>query len=286
MNEAFAVCIGKFDGLHIGHQKLLSTLTEEAGKHDARSLLYTFVPRNGPLLTLPEERAALAEAMGVDAMIVAELNAAFMALEPVEFLEKLAGCGDLKVIAVGDNFRFGRGASGDAELIARHSRRLGYTVHVVPQVSVGGQPVSSTAIRGLLAAGEMDGVAAMLGRTWSMAGTVISGRQIGRTIGFRTANLPPPEGKLLPPYGVYATWAVAGGREWPAMTNIGVNPTVNGEKPVIETHLIGFDGDLYGAPLTLRFVRRLRPELKFDSLDGLVAQMNHDRQESLKVLGA
>ena len=284
IGQPFAVCIGKFDGLHTGHQQLLHTLLQQAKRHGALSLLYTFVPRGGDLLTLPEERAALARALGMDCMAVAELNDAFMALEAEEFVERLKNCGTLKAVVVGDNFRFGRGAVGDAALLRRLGARDGYDVHVVPQVCLDGQVVSSTAIRQALAEGRMEQVTHMLGRHWTLSGTVATGRQIGRTIGFRTANLPPPAGKLLPPYGVYATWARTAEGEYPAMTNIGVNPTVDGSVPVVETHLIDFEGDLYGKPLTLRFVHRLRPELRFASLDELVAQMNQDREDSLRAL--
>lgn len=273
----FVACIGKFDGVHIGHRRILDTLLDEARAHEASSAVFSYEPKNGaPRLTTREEKIALLEELGVDHLALAELTPEFMATPAEEFLKKLLSCGDLKAVAVGQGFRFGRGASGDAELLKRFGAEHGFAVHEIGRVEAGGVPVSSTAIREAVLAGDVELAARLLGREYSLTGEVARGKQLGGTIGFPTANLLKPPGKAMPAPGVYAAWVDVGGQSWPAMTNVGDNPTVAGKYVTVESNLFGFSGDLYGQTVTVRFVKRTRGEIKFTSVNELVEQMKTD----------
>jgi riboflavin kinase/FMN adenylyltransferase len=281
----FAVSIGKFDGVHIGHKKILDALLEEARAHSAVSLVYSFEPREDvQRLTTPEEKIMLFEALGVDTLVMAELTAEFRTQPPERFIERLMACGQLKAIVVGDDFRFGQGASGNVELLNRIGNEFEFRVRTVGQVEMGGKPVSSTLIRDRVKAGDVETAAGMLGRSYSIGGEVAHGRRLGTQMGFKTANLLPPEGKLLPANGVYAAYVDTDAGTYPAMTNIGVNPTVNGQGTTIESHLLGFDGDLYGKSIAVRFVKRIRDEIRFEGIGQLEEQMAHDKITVLKLL--
>jgi riboflavin kinase/FMN adenylyltransferase len=272
--KPFAVCIGKFDGVHIGHRRILDALLEEARTYSAASLVYSFEPRKDTQrLATDEEKTKLFESLGMDMLVIAELTDEFMAQPAELFIEKLAARGQLKAVAVGRDFRFGRGAAGDVELLKRLGESHGFTVHAIEQVEIGGRPVSSTAIRELLKSGDVKTAAALLGREYPLTGEVVRGRQIGGMLGFRTANLLPPEGKLLPRNGVYAAYVDTDAGTWPAMTNIGVKPTVDGNELTIESHLLEFEGDLYGKKVTVRLVKRIRDETRFDNIKLLEQQL-------------
>jgi riboflavin kinase/FMN adenylyltransferase len=281
----FAVCIGKFDGLHIGHRLILDTLLEDARRRGLVSVVYSFEPYNGaPRLTTREEKQALFGALGIDRLIVAELTAEFMAMSAERFIERLAACGELRAVAVGRDFRFGRGAAGDVALLKRLGAGMGFAVHAVEPVTLGGAPVSSTAIRDAVAAGGVGPASLMLGREYALTGEVVRGRELARRLGYNTANMLPPPGKVMPANGVYAAYADVDGRAWPAMTNIGVKPTVNGSELLIESHLLGFEGELYGQTLTVRLVKRIRDEIKFENVDKLAEQLKKDREQVRQIL--
>jgi riboflavin kinase/FMN adenylyltransferase len=282
----FAVCIGKFDGLHIGHRKILGALLEEARAHSAVSAVYSFEPRNGaPRLSTTGEKGALFASLGIGCWIQAELSEEFMLQSPELFIERLAACGELRAVAVGADFRFGRGAAGDAALLGKLGGKYGFAVQVIPQVRIDDRPVSSTWIRECVLSGDMETAALLLGREYSLSGEVVRGRQLGERLGFKTANLLPPEGKLMPANGVYAAYVDTEAGTWPAMTNVGVKPTVDGGALTIESNLLGFAGDLYGKRITVRLVGKIRDEIKFGGLDGLKAQLKTDSDTVRNMLG-
>lgn len=273
----FAISVGKFDGLHIGHRRILDTLLKEARKHSAATVVYSFEPRgDAPRLSAIDEKKELFAALGIDVWIQAELTDEFMAQPPERFIERLSACGELKAVAVGEDFRFGRGAAGDARLLGELGSRRGFGATAIRRVEKEGRPVSSTWIRECVVSGDVERAARLLGREYSLAGEVVRGRQLGGKLGFRTANMLPPIGKLLPADGVYAAWADTETGTWPAMTNIGVKPTVGGSGRTIESHLLGYEGDLYGEKINIRLVRKIRDEIKFNNLYELSRQLKGD----------
>jgi len=266
-----AVALGSFDGVHLGHRRVV----EAARVAGSTATVVTFWPHprlvlgnRVELLSTLERRLELLEATGVDEVLVVEFTAELARLEPHEFAESLLRRIGARMIAVGENFRFGRGAAGDTKTLAA----LGFDVRPVPFV----EGVSSSLIRRLLHAGEVEGAAKLLGRPAEVEGTVVLGDQRGGTLGFPTANLDVPAELLVPAYGIYAG-AALGHR---AAVSIGVNPHYGGSERRIEPYLLDFDGDLYGRRLVVELWRRLRDERAFASEDELVAQIAHDVDET------
>jgi riboflavin kinase/FMN adenylyltransferase len=263
--------IGSFDGVHRGHRRVLET-ARAAG---APVTVVTFWPHprlvlgnRVELLSTLERRIELLEEAGVDEVLVVEFTPELAASEPAEFAESLLRQIGAKVIVVGESFRFGRAAAGDAALLGR----LGFDVRTVPEL----EGVSSTNVRGLLREGDVVGAARLLGRPPELEGTVVLGDQRGGTLGYPTANLSVPTELLVPAYGIYAGSAL-GHR---AAISIGVNPHYGGEERRIEPHLLDFEGDLYGRRLVVELWRRLREERAFSSEDELVAQITRDVEEA------
>jgi riboflavin kinase/FMN adenylyltransferase len=263
--------IGSFDGVHRGHRRVLET----AGAAGAPVTVVTFWPHprlvlgnRVELLSTLERRLELLEEAGADEVLVVEFTPELAAREPVEFAESLLRQIGAKVIIVGENFRFGRAAAGDAALL----QRLGFDVRTVPTL----EGVSSTNVRGLLREGDVVGAARLLGRPPELEGTVVLGEQRGGTLGYPTANLSVPADLLVPAYGIYAGSAL-GHR---AAISIGVNPHYGGNERRIEPHLLDFEGDLYGRRLVVELWRRLRDERAFASEDELVAQITRDVEET------
>jgi riboflavin kinase/FMN adenylyltransferase len=286
IGKPFAVCIGKFDGLHTGHRLVLHTLLEEARRHSAVSVAYSFEPRNNtPRLLTQDEKASLFASFGIDVLINAELTHEFMAQTAEQFIQKLAACGELKAVAVGRDFRFGRGAAGDVSLLKELGAKLGFDVHAIGQAEADGQPVSSTRIRECVKEGSVERAGLLLGRDYALSGEVIEGRHLAAKLGYRTANILPPQGKVIPAFGVYAAYVDAPEGCWPAMVNIGVKPTIDGHELLIESHLLGFSGDLYGKRITVRLVKKIRDEIKFSNLKQLSAQLDKDSMSVKGIVG-
>jgi riboflavin kinase/FMN adenylyltransferase len=262
-----AVALGSFDGVHVGHRRVLGAARAAGG----RATAVTFWPHprvvlgnRVELLSTLERRLELLDAAGVDDVLVVEFTSELASLEPAEFADRLLHRIGTRWIAVGENFRFGRHASGDVGTLAS----LGFDVSVVPVV----EGVSSTRIRQLLAAGEVDVAARLLGRPPEVEGIVVLGDQRGGTLGFPTANLDVPPDLLVPAYGIYAG-AALGHR---AAVSIGVNPHYGGAERRVEPHLLDFEGDLYGRRLVVELWRRLRDERAFGSEEELTAQIAED----------
>jgi riboflavin kinase/FMN adenylyltransferase len=266
-----AVALGSFDGVHRGHRRVIDAV-RAAGP---RSTVVTFWPHprlvlgnRVELLSTLERRLELLRETGVDEVLVMEFTDELARLEPHEFAESLLRRIGTRVIAVGANFRFGRGATGDTATLAS----LGFDVRPVPLV----EGVSSTLIRRLLQAGDVERAALLLGRPAEVEGTVVLGDQRGGTLGFPTANLAVPADLLVPAYGIYAG-AALGHR---AAISIGVNPHYGGSERRVEPYVLDFDGDLYGRRLVIELWRRLRDERAFASEDELIAQIARDVEET------
>lgn len=286
-----AVSVGTFDGLHVGHQKILQSVRERARTGGYRAAAITFDPHpmrvlrpdRAPVMiqTLSQRLAGFAQ-MGLDAALVLRFDRALSLVSPEEFIERiLVGGLSAGAILVGNNFRFGHRGAGDVRLLEDFGRRDGFDVEIVPPVEVGGQIVSSTAIRGAVASGNVAGAVPMLGRAFSLTGEICVGAGRGRTILFPTLNLS-PEQELLPKLGVYATESAVGGKLYTSVTNVGTRPTFNGSGVTVESHLFGFSENLTAGPMEVRFHKRIRDERKFSGADELRAQIALDIEAARK----
>ncbi len=281
------LAIGVFDGVHLGHQQVLRQTISDAGQHEAISVALTFdrhpslvvAPERAPQLiyTTPQKLRAI-EAMGLEAALLIEFTKEFSAQSGEEFIRGLAReFGGIHSICVGSAFTFGHKRSGDVALLRRLGAELRFHTHGLAALSLDGEPVSSTRIRQSIRTGDLDGAAQMLGRSYAVAGVVVQGDRIGRTLGAPTANLQ-VQGLVLPPNGVYAAHADVGGACHRAVVNLGIRPTLQSAalQQRFEVHLLDFEGDLYGRELEVTFAEKLRQEQKFESLDELKAQIQAD----------
>jgi riboflavin kinase/FMN adenylyltransferase len=287
--------IGVFDGVHLGHQSLLRSLVDGAHAAGAPAVVLTFHPHPAIVLggrtdfkclTTPEERAGLLDELGVDTVITQTFDRAFADQTAEQFMRLAARTLGLRRLLVGHDFALGRGREGNAARLAELGRFLGYQVEVVEPVRDGNRILSSTGIRAQVAAGAVSEAAAALGRRYTVSGPVMHGDGRGRKINIPTANIACPPEKLIPAYGIYATWAWVGGERCASATNIGINPTFTPDKttPNVETHLLDFDRDLYGQEVKLEFAARLRDEMKFPSVEALVEQIRADVAHTRAIL--
>ncbi len=288
-----AVTVGNFDGVHRGHQALVAAARKLAQSVAGPAVVVTFgtpphqVLHPGserpPLTTIPQ-RAELLHALGADHVIVLRTSPALLALSPEAFFEDvLARQLGAKGIVEGYDFRFGRGRSGTNATLRDLCLAAGMAFEEVPQLTFNGEPVSSSRVRAALVAGDVTRAAELLNRNYRIAGTVVTGAKRGRTIGFPTANLGAVP-TVLPGNGVYAVRAEVEGRVWPAAANIGPNPTFGENAQKIEAHLIDFAGDVYGQPMEVEFVARLRDTRPFNGVAELVAQLKQDIEHASRVL--
>ena len=282
-----SVTLGKFDGLHRGHQKLINLIRREQGEKN-RSVIFTFdvSPRSYILHSPPkylltyEERRELAENLGVDILAECPFTEALMHMEPEDFVkEYLAERLHARYLAVGPDFRFGYQRRGTPELLKELGRTYGFRTEIVEKEKYKGRDISSTFVREELEKGHIEEVNQLLGYTYFTKGEIVHGRQLGRTIGIPTANLIPPVIKKLPHKGVYITESLIQGKTYQGITNIGYKPTVKENFLGVETYLFSCNADLYGQEAEVRFYRYLRPEIKFSSLEELKCQMLKDIEE-------
>jgi riboflavin kinase/FMN adenylyltransferase len=284
-----AVTIGVFDGVHRGHQALLAETQRVAHAEGLRTTAITFDPhpstlfapaRVPPLLGTLKERERLLKAHGAEVVSVVPFDRALAALTPEEFVMTWIRNRHVRAVVVGEDFRFGCDRSGDTAYLRRAGEQHGFRTIIVPPIFIEGIPCRSTTIRQMLLGGQVEPAQTLLGRVYTLSGTVVHGRKLGRTIGFPTANLRSGIGVLVPGAGVYAGTAyLANGETRLAAISIGTNPTVTPgvDAPrTVEAFLLDFEGDLYDQPLTLAFHQFLRGTEKFDSLDALIAQMHRD----------
>ena len=288
-----ALTIGNFDGVHRGHQALLSELRRQAELVHGPAVAMTFDPPPSQLLrpgTLPAalttvaDRAALMLQHGADHVLIMQTTHALLQHSAREFFETVIRSGSAaRAVVPGFNFAFGHNREGTVERLQRFCDEAGLVCVPVPPLQLGGQPVSSSRIRAELLGGNVAGAAELLGRPHRVAGVVVPGQRRGQTLGFPTANLEQVP-TLIPGNGVYAVRALVGEQAWPAAANVGPNPTFGEHARKLEVHLIGFHGDLYGLLLAVEFIQRLRETQKFPSASALRSQLRADIAAAAQVL--
>lgn len=288
------VALGTFDGLHRGHLDVIGTAKQEAEHTGAKLAVFTFSnhplewinPAHVPVaLVTPAVKLQLLESLGVDVLIDIPFNQLVADLLPQQFLERLSAL-NYSCLVVGENFTYGQRGVGNVYTLAASAQALGFKLIVRKLVSNNGTIISSTEIRRLITAGEVQQAAKMLGRSYSISGIVDHGNERGRLLGYPTANLELVDAHVaIPLGGVYAVRAYVDGGVYGGMANIGKNPTFGDvEKPRLETNIFGFSGDIYGKTLTIEFVQRIRGEVKFAGIDALKEQLAQDKLDCLKFL--
>ena len=283
------LALGMFDGVHVGHQALLSQAAAVARALHAQTVAFTFTDAPWKLLHLPVtslstpgQRTRWLRDAGADRVDMVDFTQAFADLSPEGFLDFLQARYHIAALAAGFNYTFGKYGAGTAETLKELGEQHGFRVLIAEPVLVDGEPVSSTRVRALVSEGQMEAARRLLGRPYALIGPVVSNRHLGQTLGYPTANVETGE-QLLPPDGVYATEAQVGDATYPAVTNVGRNPTVAGRRRTVETYLLDEDLALYGAELTVSFLARLREERTFPSLAALSEQIGRDVAAAKKV---
>lgn len=290
------VCIGAFDGLHRGHQALIGHARARARERGLPLVGLSFEPlpreffmaaEPPPRLSLPAAKFAGLRELGVDVIGFLRFNAAMVAMPAEVFVRRvLVAKLQAREVWVGPDFRFGHRRGGDLGLLQRMGLELGFTTQALPLVAEAGERVSSTAVRAALAAADFERAAALLGRPYTIAGKVGRGQQLGRTLGYPTANLR-FGGKRPPLQGIFATRVHGiGAQPMPSVSSLGTRPTVQGKAPWLEVHVFDFAGDLYGRRIEVEFVAKLRDEIRFDDLPALIVQMDRDAAEARTILAA
>jgi riboflavin kinase / FMN adenylyltransferase len=288
------VCIGAFDGLHIGHRALVGQAVARARELEVPAVALSFEPlpreffasgASPPRLQLPRMKLGELRALGVDHVGMLRFNTALAGLSPENFVQRLLVARLRgREVWVGPDFRFGRARAGNFALLQRMGAELGFVAQTIAPVELDDAPVSSTRIRAALQSGDFATATRLLGKPYSIAGRVVHGKQLGRTLGYPTANLRFAN-KTPALRGIYATWVHGvGPAPWPSVSSFGTRPTVDGKEPLLEAHLFDFDGDLYGKLIEIEFVARLRDEEKFPDLPTLVVQMDRDAAQARHIL--
>jgi riboflavin kinase/FMN adenylyltransferase len=295
IGDRICVAIGVFDGVHLGHQAVISAALDDARAVGGTAVVLTFDPhpiralapdKAPPLLTSTHHKLELIKSLQVPVCLIVPFTSQFAQTEPETFLAQLfQSASALQTICVGHGFRFGRNRTGDVQTILEFSRQRGVRVDVIPPIASEGETISSTAIRRVVAEGDLGKAERMLGRPFSVLGTVERGDQLGRKLGYPTANLN-LHNEVAPPNGVYAVRARHAGRTLSGLVNIGVRPTVTTGTTDrrLELHLLDFAGDLYGNEIEVRFICKLRDERKFESAEALQMQIRLDELAARQLL--
>lgn len=287
------VCIGAFDGLHLGHRALVRRAVARARELQLPAVALSFepLPREFFSRELPPPRLTLARGkyeglrlLGADSVGLLRFDARLSAMSAQDFVQQLLVTRlGAREVWIGPDFRFGNRRGGDLALLQALGAGLGFTAHEIEPVQLKGERVSSTRIREALRGGDFTDAANLLGRPYAIGGRVVRGKQLGRTLGFPTANLRFPKTPALS--GIYATWVHGvGDRPHASVSSFGTRPTVQGVEPLLEAHLFDFDGDLYGRHIEVEFVAKLRDELKFPDLPSLTEQMHRDAETARRLL--
>lgn len=288
-----SIAIGVFDGVHVGHQALIRQTAEGAKQKGGRALAATFDPLpiqalapGAPpsALTDVDERVRLLHEAGASDVVVFLFTKEFAALAADEFIRRLAAAGEVRQIFVGEDFQFGHDRGGNVRALAAAGPTYGFDVVVATPVKQGGEVVSSTRIRNALLAGDVQGAARLLGRPYSVRGTVVHGARRGRALGFPTINLAVAPERLLPRDGIYAMRVRVGDQQVAAAASLGVRPTFGGGDRTLEAYLLDWEGDVYGERIEAAFVKRIRDELRFASAAELSAQIALDVEETRRAL--
>ena len=292
--QGSVACIGAFDGLHLGHRALVGRAVARARALGVPAVALSFEPlpreffageAKPPRLMLPRARLAGLLGLGCDRVGLLRFDAALAAMPAAQFIERvLAGRLGVREVWVGPGFRFGRGREGDLALLQAAGAAHGFSADAIAPVLLEGERVSSTRIRAALVAGDFALAARLLGRPYAIGGHVVRGQQLGRTLGYPTANLR-YGGKTPALRGIYATWVHGvAAHPWPSVSSFGTRPTVDGVEPLLEAHLFDFDVDLYGRRIEVEFVAHLRDEEKFPDLATMVAQIRRDDERARAIL--
>ncbi len=293
LNAPSFVTIGSYDGVHIGHQYLLKQMKGAAIQAGCLAVMVTFHPRPQAVLapdrpatylTMPDEKIAVLDSLGLDLVAVLRFTREMAHTSAADFVAGLVAHLKMRQLWAGADFALGRNREGDIPRLRQLGQMMGFEVAVVEPFTQGGEVVSSTRIRHLLAAGEIRQATALLGRYPSVVGQVTTGAQRGRRLGFPTANLSIMAERVIPADGIYAGFAWVNERRYPAAASIGVRPTFSETEHTVEAYLLDFSGDLYGLDLKLEFVERLRPEKRFETLDALVTQIRADAERAALLL--
>ena len=288
--------VGVFDGVHRGHREIIHKLVQDAHTNHSPAVVLTSEPHPATVLTdkeihcltTPEERADLLGSLGVDAVITQRFTRDLSTVPAHEYMSRLKAHLGLSHMLIGYDFALGKGREGNAPRLSEIGLELGYTVEVIPALSDESGVISSTEIRKLVSIGNMTEAAKLLGYPYRMSGEVIHGAGRGKQINFPTANVDYPKEKITPPNGIYACWAKLGNERFMAATNIGFNPTFTPERQTqsLEAYLLDFDRDIYGEVLTLEFVARLREEIRYTTVEALIAQIQDDVNQTRSMLSA
>ncbi len=291
---------GTFDGVHLGHRKIIENLKDAAKNEDGETVIFTFYPHprmvifpddnDLQLLNTQQEKIALLEEAGIDHLIIYPFSKDFSRLSALEFVRDiLVDKIGMKKIVIGYDHQFGKNREGNLEHLQELSGIFDFTVQEIPAKDIDQINISSTKIRKALLDGDVDTANSFLGYNYTVTGEVVEGRKLGRTIDFPTANLKISyRHKLVPGIGVYVVKVLVDGNEYGGMMNIGLRPTVDGNAtvPVPEVHLFDFSGDLYGKEVTVKFLSRIRDEIKFPGVDALKQQLHNDKTKALEMLAA
>lgn len=292
--ECAVVTSGTFDGVHLGHQKILSRLHEISLQHGGETVVLTFWPhprmvvsddsQSLQLLSTIDEKIELFEQQGIDHLVIIPFTRGFSELTSREFIQQILvdkiGC---KRLVIGYDHRFGKNREGSFEFLKDNCSSFGFEVEEIPRQDIEDLAISSTRIRKALETGHIEDANELLGRPYSISGTIVKGKQIGRTIGFPTANIHPDESyKLIPRNGVYVIRGYYKNEVLNGMLNIGVRPTVDGSSKSIEANLFDFDKEIYGEEMKVELLHYIRPEQKFDGLPQLVQQINLDKDFAIE----
>ena len=293
IGSACVLALGCFDGIHIGHKAVISAACDKARELGISSAVWTFleppknffVPNSAPIITDLAQKQALIASLGVDLFFCIPFDAEMKDTSPEDFLEDhILSAMNVKHVVCGFNYRFGKNARGNTDLLSAlcANREIGLTV--LPPTTYDGNTVSSSLIRSAVEAGEVDYAARLLGRNYSLSATVTDGKALARQLGFPTANGILKDDRLIPRHGVYATRVLLGGDYRYGITNVGIRPTVNGKELSMETHLFDFSGDLYGQTLDVEFLAFIRDEVKFDSVDAMAKQIYKDIEKAKEMI--
>ncbi len=285
ITEPTVISLGKFDGIHRGHECLMEYLAKKR-QQGLKTVIFTFdIPPKlkvekeyeAKVLTTNDEKMHVFEQHGIDYLVECPFTPEIMHMEPEDFVAMIVERLQVKDIVVGTDFRFGYKRRGDYRLLQKLASVYGYEVEVVEKVQDNGRDISSTFIREEIFAGHIEKANDLLGYHYFVQGIVVHGNKIGRTLQMPTANLVPPEEKLLPPFGVYVSRTFIDGKYYGGISNVGCKPTIEGENPIgVETNLFDFDADIYGKEIKVEFLKPVRREMKFQSLEELKAQMQKD----------
>lgn len=287
-HRPLALSLGMFDGVHIGHKSIIDELKKTGQEKDLETAILTFWPHprfvfnpdeDLKLLNTLDEKTVLMEKYGIQNLFLKEFDAGFRNLTGEEFVRQiLVDALHVKYLIIGYDHSFGKNKSGNFELLQKLSGELGFEVEQMEAINIHENNISSTKIRKALLTGNIREANEMLGYSYSVSGTVVHGKKIGRTIGYPTANIETDSIKLLPKKGAYIVEVFVQGKHYKGMLSVGTNPTVNGEKLTVEVYILDFEGDIYGKDITVRFRDFLHDEIKFEGMDKLIERLDEDKR--------